>query len=148
MASGRVAEREVLEEEARRTADLHLSPHKHSLLIIVGRTAHPGQTGLVAREIERGTFLRGPHPSTSNSSSYHQQLQLLSILLLLNRMSLKNAVEYFPKMNVEVAFNAPHRMDTSSGGAAAPAPPLPPHGASRLNDVLCKKKERDADKAF
>lgn len=56
MASSRVAEREVREEEARRTADLHLSPHKHSLLIIVGRTAHPGQTGHVGGEIERGTF--------------------------------------------------------------------------------------------
>uniref|UniRef100_H3DII1 Microtubule associated protein 1S n=1 Tax=Tetraodon nigroviridis TaxID=99883 RepID=H3DII1_TETNG len=35
-------------------AGLDLCPHKHSLLIVIGRTAHPGQTGHISREIERG----------------------------------------------------------------------------------------------
>lgn len=57
MASSRVPEREV-REEARRaaTANLDFSPHKHSLLIIVGRTAHLRQTGHICGDIERGTF--------------------------------------------------------------------------------------------
>lgn len=56
MASSRVQEREVLQEPRRAaTAKLDFSPRRFSLLIIIGRTAHPGQTaGLIGGEIERG----------------------------------------------------------------------------------------------
>ncbi|XP_068195488.1 microtubule-associated protein 1S-like [Antennarius striatus] len=55
MASSRVPGREV-QEELRRptTADLDSCLHKHSLLIIIGRTAQSGQTRLISGEIERG----------------------------------------------------------------------------------------------
>ncbi|XP_035466653.2 microtubule-associated protein 1S-like isoform X1 [Scophthalmus maximus] len=55
MASGRVLERAVQEEPRRAaTANLDFCQHKYSLLIIVGRTAHPRQTEHTSREIERG----------------------------------------------------------------------------------------------
>ncbi|KAF0044035.1 hypothetical protein F2P81_003193 [Scophthalmus maximus] len=54
MASGRVLERAVQEEPRRAaTANLDFCQHKYSLLIIVGRTAHPRQTEHTSREIER-----------------------------------------------------------------------------------------------
>lgn len=58
MASGRVLERAVQEEPRRAaTANLDFCQHKYSLLIIVGRTAHPRQTEHTSREIERGTYM-------------------------------------------------------------------------------------------
>ncbi|KAM4543274.1 microtubule-associated protein 1S-like [Odontesthes bonariensis] len=55
MASSRVLEREVQEEQRRAaTANLHFYPHKYSLLIIVGRTARLRQTEHISRDIERG----------------------------------------------------------------------------------------------
>nr|XP_046268940.1 microtubule-associated protein 1S-like [Scatophagus argus] len=56
MASNRVPEREVQEEPRRSaaTANLHFCLHKHSLLIIIGRTAHPRQAGHISGDIERG----------------------------------------------------------------------------------------------
>lgn len=57
MASSRVPEREVREQPRRvATANLDLCVHKHSLLVIIGRTAHLRQTGHISREIERGRF--------------------------------------------------------------------------------------------
>ena len=74
MASSRVPEREVREEPRRAaTANLDFSLHKHSLLIIVGRTAHLRQTGHICGDIERGTFtllsLSLSPPAASLSSS-------------------------------------------------------------------------------
>ncbi|KAM9842912.1 microtubule-associated protein 1S-like [Aulostomus maculatus] len=55
MASSRVPEREVQAEPRRAaTANLDFSLRKYSLLIIIGRTAHPGHTGPICRDIERG----------------------------------------------------------------------------------------------
>ncbi|KAE8290061.1 Microtubule-associated protein 1S [Larimichthys crocea] len=55
MASSRVPEREVQAEPRRAaTANLDFCLHKYSLLIIIGRTAHPRQTGHISGEIERG----------------------------------------------------------------------------------------------
>ncbi|XP_067336246.1 microtubule-associated protein 1S-like isoform X2 [Channa argus] len=55
MASTRVLEREVQEEPRRAaTANTDFCPHKYSLLIIIGRTAHLRQTGHICKEIERG----------------------------------------------------------------------------------------------
>ncbi|XP_071354610.1 microtubule-associated protein 1S-like [Trachinotus anak] len=55
MASSRVPEREVQEEPRRAaTANLDFCPHKYSLLIIIGGTAHLKHTGHISREIERG----------------------------------------------------------------------------------------------
>ncbi|CAJ1074436.1 microtubule-associated protein 1S-like [Xyrichtys novacula] len=55
MASSRVLEREVQEEPRRAaTANLDFCPHKHSLLIIIGRTAHLKHTGQISGDIERG----------------------------------------------------------------------------------------------
>lgn len=63
MASSRVLEREVQEQPRRAApAGLDLCPHKHSLLIVIGRTAHPGQTGHISREIERGKLLIAQRP--------------------------------------------------------------------------------------
>ncbi|XP_074547498.1 microtubule-associated protein 1S-like [Halichoeres trimaculatus] len=55
MAFSRVLEREVQEEpRLAATANLDFSLHKHSLLIIIGRTAEPGHAGLTRGDIERG----------------------------------------------------------------------------------------------
>ncbi|KAM8913346.1 microtubule-associated protein 1S-like [Spinachia spinachia] len=55
MASSRVPEREVREESKRAaTANPVFSPHKYSLLIIIGRSALLRQTAPIDREIERG----------------------------------------------------------------------------------------------
>ncbi|XP_053191099.1 microtubule-associated protein 1S-like [Scomber japonicus] len=55
MASSRVLEREVQEEPRRAaTANLDFWPHKYSLLIIIGRTAHLTQTGHISADIVRG----------------------------------------------------------------------------------------------
>ncbi|KAI4803865.1 hypothetical protein KUCAC02_025512 [Chaenocephalus aceratus] len=55
MASSRVPEREVQEEPRRvATANPDLCLHKYSLLIIIGRTAHPRHAGHTSRDIERG----------------------------------------------------------------------------------------------
>ncbi|KAL6105496.1 map1s [Pungitius sinensis] len=55
MASSRVPEREVREESKRAaTANPDFSPHKYSLLIIIGRSALLRQTAPIDREIERG----------------------------------------------------------------------------------------------
>ncbi|XP_062253455.1 microtubule-associated protein 1S-like [Platichthys flesus] len=57
MASSRVLEREVREEPRRAacTANIDFCPHKYSVLIIVGRTAHLGHTQAhISREIQRG----------------------------------------------------------------------------------------------
>uniref|UniRef100_A0A3B4Z2M1 Microtubule-associated protein 1Sb n=2 Tax=Seriola lalandi dorsalis TaxID=1841481 RepID=A0A3B4Z2M1_SERLL len=55
MASSRVPEREVQEGPMRAaTANLDFCPHKYSLLIIIGGTAHLKQTGHISRDIERG----------------------------------------------------------------------------------------------
>ncbi|XP_028995090.1 microtubule-associated protein 1S-like [Betta splendens] len=55
MASGRVLKREVQEEPRRAaTANTDFCFHKHSLLIIIGRTAHLSQIGHISTEIERG----------------------------------------------------------------------------------------------
>uniref|UniRef100_A0A3P8T1S9 Microtubule-associated protein 1Sb n=1 Tax=Amphiprion percula TaxID=161767 RepID=A0A3P8T1S9_AMPPE len=55
MASSRVLEREVQEEQRRAaTANLDFCLHKYSLLIIIGRTARHRQTDHISRDIERG----------------------------------------------------------------------------------------------
>ncbi|XP_041669149.1 microtubule-associated protein 1S-like [Cheilinus undulatus] len=55
MASSRVLEREVLEEPRRAaTANIDFCLHKHSLLIIVGRTAPLRHAGHIREDIERG----------------------------------------------------------------------------------------------
>ncbi|XP_062413392.1 microtubule-associated protein 1B-like [Pungitius pungitius] len=55
MASSRVPEREVREESKRAaTANPDFSPHKYSLLIIIGRSALLRRTAPIDREIERG----------------------------------------------------------------------------------------------
>ncbi|XP_045919250.1 microtubule-associated protein 1S-like [Micropterus dolomieu] len=54
MASSRVLEREVQDEPRRAaTANSDFCPHKYSLLIIIGRTAHLRQAGHITGEIER-----------------------------------------------------------------------------------------------
>lgn len=63
MASSRVLEREVQEQPKRAAAaNIDLSSHKYSLLVVVGRTAHPRQTGHISREIERGKSARPQRP--------------------------------------------------------------------------------------
>ncbi|XP_034531301.1 microtubule-associated protein 1S-like [Notolabrus celidotus] len=55
MATSRVLEREVQEEPRRAaTANLDFCLHKYSLLIIIGRTAHPKHAGHTRGDIERG----------------------------------------------------------------------------------------------
>lgn len=49
MASSRLLEREVSA-----AAKLGFCPHKHSLLIIIGRTARLSRTQLISRELEAG----------------------------------------------------------------------------------------------
>lgn len=64
MASSRLLGREVQEQPRRAAAaaSLDLHSHKYSLLIVIGRTAHPRQAGHISREIERGKFLRPQRP--------------------------------------------------------------------------------------
>uniref|UniRef100_A0A665V780 Microtubule-associated protein 1Sb n=1 Tax=Echeneis naucrates TaxID=173247 RepID=A0A665V780_ECHNA len=55
MASSRVPEREVRDDpRLAASADPDFCPHKYSLLIIIGGTAHIRHTGHISREIERG----------------------------------------------------------------------------------------------
>lgn len=63
MASSRVLEREVQEQPKRAaTANIDLCAHKYSLLVVIGKTAHPRQTGHISREIERGKSARPQRP--------------------------------------------------------------------------------------
>lgn len=63
MASSRVLEREVQEQPRRAAAaSIDFCSHKYSLLIVIGRTAQPRQTGHISREIERGKFHRPQRP--------------------------------------------------------------------------------------
>lgn len=72
MASSRVPEREVQEEAKRAaTANLDFCPHKYSLLIIIGGTAHLKQPGHISREIERGRFYVYFQPPITQSCLCH-----------------------------------------------------------------------------
>lgn len=63
MASSRVPEREVQEQPRRAAAaSLDSCAHKYSLLVVIGRTAHPRQTAHISGEIERGKSARPQRP--------------------------------------------------------------------------------------
>lgn len=133
MASSRVPEREVREEPRRAaTANLDFSPHKHSLLIIVGRTAHLRQTGHICGDIERGTFAsrtRLSHLPQHRSPPLQHSLEKRRRIASCRRVNYRRGVLLFAPVAVFMSFVLSTLLteDASSGGA--PPSASPPLGA-------------------